>query len=370
MDKYIPKELKQSYILATYDITVNDINKNIQILNCDEKINKDEIKKICNIYLNDTKIDFTFEYNFKKPGKYVFKFEFDDLLKFANKLFYKCNTLINLDLRKFKTNYLKDMADIFNGCNKLETLDLSSFKTKDVISMKASFKDCSSLKTLDLSTFDTKNVTDMSEMFKDCVSLTILNLSNFETEKVKSMCNMFYGCKSLFFINISKFVLNKDIKTENMFYDCPYFNNLKKEFISEITDNDISNFFQKSFYQHLMDEAQIISNDIPSYLKNKKYENIEIFNQSLEEIKNIRKNIKILFLGENEETKTNLITNIKNNYKFDYINFFNISEENHDIEKEIQNLQNNLENKNNQNLEFNFIWVCTDIPSLNDYFLN
>ena len=295
LDKYIPKELKQSYIFATYDITNDDINKNIQILNCDEKINKNELKKICNIYLNDKKIDFTLQYKFDKPGKYNFKFEFDDLLKYANKLFYKCNTLINLDFRKFKTNYLKDMSDLFNGCKKLEALDLSSFKTKDITSMKSSFKDCSSLTALDLSTFDTKNVTDMSEMFRDCVSLTILNLSNFETEKVKSMCNMFYGCKSLFFINISKFVLNKDIKTENMFYDCPYFTNLKNEFISEITDNDISNFFNKAFYEHLLDEGQLISNDIQSYLKNKKYENIEILNQSLEEIINNIKNLKFYF---------------------------------------------------------------------------
>ena len=35
--KYIPPELKQSYIIAVYDITLQDINKKIQIINCDEK---------------------------------------------------------------------------------------------------------------------------------------------------------------------------------------------------------------------------------------------------------------------------------------------------------------------------------------------
>ena len=370
LDRYIPKELKQSYIVATYDITNDDINKNIQILNCDEKINKNELKKICNIYLNDNKIDFTFEYKFDKPGKYFFIFEFSDLLNKANKLFYKCSTLVKLNFEKFKTNYLIDMTDLFNGCKKLEELDLSNFKTKDVTSMKSAFKDCSSLKTLDLSIFDTKNVTDMSEMFRDCVSLTILNLSNFETEKVKSMCNMFYGCKSLFFINISKFVLNEDIKTENMFYDCPYFTNLKNEFISEITDNDISNFFKKAFYEHLMDEGKLFSNGIQSYVKNKKYENIEILIQSLEEVINNIKNLNILFLGENEEVKNNLIAYIKNNYEFDFLKLFNIEEENHDIDKEIKNLNNIIDNKDTNNLEYNFIWICNDNPSINDYLEN
>ena len=370
IDKYIPKEYIQSYILATYDITINDINKNIQILNCDENINKNEIQKICNIYLNDQKIDFTFEYEFKEPGKYVFHFEFDELLKNANKLFYNCNTLISLDFRKFKTNYLKDMTNMFNGCSKLEELDLSSFKTKDVISMKSAFKDCSSLKTIDLSTFDTKKVTDMSEMFRNCNSLTILNLSNFETEKVNSMSNMFYGCKSLFFINISKFVLNKDIKAENMFYDCPYFTNLKNEFISEITDNDISNFFQMAFNAHLLDEGKIISESIQIYLKNKKYENIEIIKQSMGDFINNTKKINISFLGESEQNKNNLITSIKSSDKFNELNLFNIGEENHIMEKEIQNVQNIIDNKNNKNQEFNFIWICIDGSSLNYYLKN
>ena len=370
IDKYIPKEYMQSYIFATYDITSNDINKNIQIINCDANINKDEILHKCNIYLDDKKIDFTFEYNFKQPGKYIFTFEFVELLQYANKLFYKCSTLCNLDFRKFKTNCLKDMSDIFNGCNKLETLDLSSFKTKDVISMKASFKDCSSLKALDLSTFDTKKVNDMSEMFKDCSSLTILNVSNFDTQNVKSMCKMFYGCKSLFFINISKFILNEDIKSENMFYDCPYFNNLKNEFISEITDYDISIFFLKAFNNHLLDESLIMSNSIKTYLKNKKYENIEILNQSMEELKNNNlKNINIFLVGENEEIKNNLITKITSNNKFDFLNLFNIEDVNN-IEKEIKDLKNFIDFEKDKNMDINFIWICNESSSINDYLKN
>ena len=94
VEKYIPKNLKQSYIIAIYNVDENDINKKIQILNCDKEINEKELKKICNIFLDEQKIEFTFEYIFYKTGKYIFKFEFDDLLTNANKLFYGCSKLI------------------------------------------------------------------------------------------------------------------------------------------------------------------------------------------------------------------------------------------------------------------------------------
>ena len=192
IEKYITEDLKKSFILAIYDIGEEDINKKIQILNCDN-INREEIKQKCNIYLNNNKIDFTFEYTFNNPGKYTFKFEFSDLLTNANKLFYECKSLISLNVEKFKSNYIKDMSDMFNGCSKLESLDLSNFKTKEVLSMKSMIKKCNSLKNVDLSSFDTKNVTDMSEMFCDCISLSFLNLSNFNTEKVTTMYRMFYN---------------------------------------------------------------------------------------------------------------------------------------------------------------------------------
>ena len=74
IERYIPDKLRKSYITAIYEITNDDINKKIQILNYDEKINKDELEKICTIYLNDNIIKFTFDYIFSEPGEYKFMF--------------------------------------------------------------------------------------------------------------------------------------------------------------------------------------------------------------------------------------------------------------------------------------------------------
>ena len=341
IEKYITPNLKESYIIAVYDITNDDINKKIQILNCEEKANKDEIKKICDIYLDNKIIDFTFEYIFNSPGKYTFMFKFKELLTNANKLFCGCCTLISLNFSKFKSNYIKDMTEMFCGCSKLESLDLSNFKTKEIFSMNSMFKGCNSLKNVDLSSFDTNNVIDMSEMFSDCNSLTLLGLSNFKTHKVKSMSKMFYKCSSLFFINLSNFQSNNinnisemfsectslnyldlsifeigdNINTENMFYNCPFFEFLKKEFISEITDNNINDSIEKICNEFLSNESKIISKYLQNFTKTKKYENIEILNQSIIDYINTIKNINILVLGETGVGKTKLIKAIINEKK-------------------------------------------------------
>ena len=63
--------------------------------------------------------------------------------------------------------------------------------------MKIMFYKCYSLVSLDLSNFNTQNVIDISCMFSGCRSLTNLNLSNFNTQNVTDMSSMFSGCKSL-----------------------------------------------------------------------------------------------------------------------------------------------------------------------------
>ena len=377
MEKYIPPEIKQSCIIAVYEIKNDDINKKKQILNWDEKINKNEIKKICNIYLNNKKIEFTLEYIFNTPGKYTFTFEFNELLTKANKLFYECDSLISLNFSKFKSNFLKDMTDMFNSCDKLTSLDLSNFKTKEVYSMKGLFKKCISLKSLDISSFTTDNVIDMSEMFCECSSLSFLNLPNFKSKKVKTMYKMFYKCSSLFYINLlncqsdnmkntsemledctslnyldlSLFELNDKINKEKMFYNCSYFQALINEFISELNDTQIENEIKKIDQKFFTDESKIMSNDIKFFIKNKKYQKIEILNKSIEEYLNEINNINILILGENDNEKIKsikqMIQDKKENFKF-----YEYDEmDGNKIEDKINNLNNNFESK------IDFIWI-------------
>jgi len=63
--------------------------------------------------------------------------------------------------------------------------------------MSYMFYKCESLKELDLSNFNTNNVTDMTSMFHFCKSLELLNIDNFNTNKLQKVGNIFTGCEKL-----------------------------------------------------------------------------------------------------------------------------------------------------------------------------
>ena len=219
VDKYIPPESKQGYIIATYDIKNTDLDKKIQILNYNFQ-NKQEIQDICEIYIENKLVEFSFFKTFSYPGKYKFIFFFKKLLTNASKLFYKCKSLISIDLKNFKTNNITNMNNMFNGCSNLETLDLLGFNTKEVTSMRDMFYDCNSLKSIDLSELDTSKVINMSNMFGNCSSLAFLNLSKFNTKKVFDMTQMFKNCSSLYGINLSNFDTSNVLYMNEMFSGC------------------------------------------------------------------------------------------------------------------------------------------------------
>ena len=174
---------KDNYILCEYNIKKEDLNKDIQILNyLNEKtmeniinyykiigitdyiieINKDEINSsICDLYLNNKRINFSYKYKFEKEGKYSLKILFK--------------------------RSIKNISYMFQLCSSLTSLNLSNFNTNNVQNMRSMFSECSSLTSLDLSNFNTNNVQDMSYMFKEYSSLNSLNLSNFNTNNLKDM---------------------------------------------------------------------------------------------------------------------------------------------------------------------------------------
>ena len=192
-------------IIGEININKNDINKDIQIINSFENFkrnlnikfenednfkNEKEIKENIEIKINEKIIEFTYSYKFKKEGKYKIEYLFKKNLTNTCFMFYKCNSLTNLDL--------------------------SNFNTQNITNMNGMFYSCYSLINLNLSNFNTQNVTNMENMFAYCYSLTNLNLSNFNTQKVTYLGSMFNGCKSLAKGNI----ITKDSKILKEFEKC------------------------------------------------------------------------------------------------------------------------------------------------------
>ena len=135
-------ENKDNYMECIYD--VKDINKETQIinyLNLNEKkklekysnnpintylINEEEIKNFCELYYNNNKINFNFNYKFNNLGKNTIKIKCKNPLKNITHLFYNCYTLKNLNLSNFNTNNVNDMSNMFYNCFSLTSLNLSN----------------------------------------------------------------------------------------------------------------------------------------------------------------------------------------------------------------------------------------------------
>ena len=238
---------KNNIIIGEINISSNDINKDIQIINSFENYkrienikdkeddykyeNEKEIKENIEIRINGKEIKFKYEYKFNKEGKYQIEYLFKKDLTKTNHMFYNCKFLTTLNLSNFNAQNVTNMNHMFSDCESLINLDLSNFNTQKVTNMNHMFSDCKSLKNLDLSNFDTQNVIDISYMFYYCNSLTNLDLSNFDTQNATDMSYMFSDCKSLTNLNLSNFNTQKVTNMNHMFSDC-----------NTLTDLNLSNF--------------------------------------------------------------------------------------------------------------------------------
>ena len=93
-----------------------------------------------------------------------------------------------------KNEKMKSLNELFKSCDTIEKISLR-FNRRDILDMIEMFCDCNSLINLDISKLKTDSVILMENMFKGCSKLKELNLSNFKTDRVDNMKGMFEGCK-------------------------------------------------------------------------------------------------------------------------------------------------------------------------------
>jgi len=196
-------------------------------------------EKNIDIYINDKKIKFSYNYKSDKIGKIQVKFKFNKLIRKINHIFWGCTSLESIDFTSFNSSNIDNMSCLVYECTSLKSINFASFDTSKVCNMSCMFYHCISLKSLDLSSFNTNNVENMIYMFSGCTTLESLNLSSFNTSKVKNMSFMFGGCSSLKELDLSSFRINNVDEMKLMFEGC---NNLNKNNIKiNKYDNKIQN---------------------------------------------------------------------------------------------------------------------------------
>ena len=229
------KTTEDYYIKGIINITKDDINKKIRVINSFEQVKKrynytiidnesryknEEDIKNCEIRLNGQKYKFTYYFTFREPSTYTIEYHFKNNLTKTNYMFSECFNLISLDLENFNCKNIINMAGMFFECKSLKELNLANLETKNVFDMNSMFFGCQSLKNLDLSFFNTQKVVNMSRLFFGCKSLSRLNLKNFNTQNVMNMYGMFDGCRSLPYLDILHFNTQNVINMSRMFNGC------------------------------------------------------------------------------------------------------------------------------------------------------
>ena len=81
-------------------------------------------------------------------------------------MFYRCNSIKELDFTSANTNKLTMLQNVFNSCTSLEKINLTNLDTSNIIDTQNLFLDCRSLKEIDLRNWDTRNVTAYAGMFQ------------------------------------------------------------------------------------------------------------------------------------------------------------------------------------------------------------
>jgi len=244
----IPKSTQlenKNAIKCLYDIKEKDINKDIQVY--DNENNIEKYITSYSIYRQDEKkrgiIDGKFK--FEKEGKYLISYYLDKSATNLSEMFNECDSLIKVYMPSFSDNKITKMAGMFDNCYSLKNINIfNSFNTKNVIDMSNMFFNCCSLEKLNLSLFTTSNVQNMSGLFNGCKSLKTINLSSFNTEKVTDMSNMFNGCEQLEEINLESFNTKNVEDMSYMFSNCEKLSEINLNSFDTKNVEDISFMFK------------------------------------------------------------------------------------------------------------------------------
>ena len=129
---------------------------------------KEEDEEYYHIYYNDNKTKQIKSTSLNKNDK-VSKINIviDYQIESFYRLFYNCECIESICLKKFYRKNITNMSGMFYGCSSLKEINLNNFNTNNVTDMSGMFSECSSLKELNLNNFNTNNVTDMRGMFSN-----------------------------------------------------------------------------------------------------------------------------------------------------------------------------------------------------------
>ena len=238
--------LLYNYFFNSFNMTmiqIIDYKKQIKQSKQAENINEMNLE----MYVNNKKINFTYDYKSNELKKINVRYKFDKLLTSTYQMFSLCSSLESIDLSNIGLSNVTDMSEMFSGCYSLKSIDLTDIDLSNVTDMSKMFSECSSLKSISLTDIDLSKVTNMSEMFSGCSSLELIDLYNIDSRNVIDLSYLFSKCYSLKSINISSFNTSNVEKMNNMLDECRSLESIDLSSFDTRNVIDMSNLFNKCY---------------------------------------------------------------------------------------------------------------------------
>ena len=111
-------------------------------------------------------------------------------------LFYKNNTLVNVDVSNWDTSKVTDFTQAISQTHNLESIDVSNWDTSNGVNFFAMFDEGYKIKIIDVSKWNMSAAENIDWMFCRCQSITSFDLSTWDTRKVTSAHHLFAVCSA------------------------------------------------------------------------------------------------------------------------------------------------------------------------------
>ena len=101
---------------------------------------------------------------FENDGIQTVEFHFKSDLTSLDNLFFKVNTLQEVDLSNITSTKIKSASDLFNGCSNLKKVNFSK-DYSNLNNISNMFSGCSSLESINMNAFNKDTLQDISGLF-------------------------------------------------------------------------------------------------------------------------------------------------------------------------------------------------------------
>ena len=163
----------------------------------------------------------------------------------ANKMFFECKKIENMNLLDFQNIEISDATEMFKGCESLTSINLKLKKTSTTLNIDCIFCNCSKLSTIYFSTNNgpiniLKNIFDGSSQIKS------INFDKIDISLITDMSGIFSNLKNLKTIRLNSLITNVETSMKSMFKKCTSLTNVYFYFNSEnsLKITDMSYMFQ------------------------------------------------------------------------------------------------------------------------------